>query len=108
MLWRATLVGLCALVFFFALHAKTSVYNNGAPPNVTPSTAGRLWMNGQKMESKTASFVPVVLFWMAACSLFGPYLHQEPQAPSALLVPPPRLAELQQLHRFLRPPPAQS
>ena len=41
-------VALCVLVFMFALHAKTAVYNGGAPAKVTPSTASKLWLNGQK------------------------------------------------------------
>ena len=49
-LWRGLLLMLCALVFMFALHAKTAVYNGSAPAKVTPSTASKLWLNGQKME----------------------------------------------------------
>ena len=39
-LWRATLLWLCALVFFFALHAKLAVDFLEAPPGVAQEREG--------------------------------------------------------------------
>ena len=52
-LWRTLAVLVCALVFFFALHAKTSIYN-GSGVNVTPSTSSKLWLGGQKTPDSFA------------------------------------------------------
>jgi hypothetical protein len=106
-LWRATLLWLCALVFFFALHAKLAVYTGGAPAKVTPSTASKLWLSSQKMETQTPQSTGVVLFWIAFTCLFGLYLHREPKVRSAELTPPPNDLKLRHLRRFLRPPPSQ-
>ncbi|MGA2905581.1 MAG: hypothetical protein ABSD98_17280, partial [Candidatus Korobacteraceae bacterium] len=54
-LWRAMPVAFCALVFFFALHAKTAVYNAGPAGKLTPSTACKLWSSGQKMQAQSQS-----------------------------------------------------
>jgi len=102
---RATLLALCALVFFFALHAKTAVYGARHSANITPSTAGKLWFSSQKMEPRAPSSAAVVLFWIGLLSLFGLYLHREPRMPNPFLMPAPRHRALRRLHRFLRPPP---
>ncbi len=107
-LWRATLLVLCALVFFFALHAKTAVYNNGAPAKITPATSLKLWLSGHKMESETLESASVVLFWIAFTCLFGLLLHQEPKVHSVFITPPPSNLPLRHLHRFLRPPPVRN
>lgn len=107
-LWRVTLLGLCALVFFFALHAKIAVYNGGAPAKATPSTASKLWISGQKMEAQTLQSAGVVLFWIAFTCLFSLLLHREHKVRSVVLVPPPNDVRLRHLHRFLRPPPFQN
>ncbi len=107
-LWRMVLVLLCALVFLFVLHAKTAVYNAGAPVKATPSTASKLWISGEK-----AQVPPVVdlsggaLAWMAVMCLYALHLHREPRVQSALLLPPASHASLRHLRRFLRPPPSQ-
>ena len=44
----------CVLVFFFALHAKTAVYGAASHSKVTPSTASKMWVSGQKMQSRIA------------------------------------------------------
>ena len=106
-LWRATLLWLCSLVFFFALHAKLAVYNGDAPAKVTPSTASKLWVSSQKMESQTLESAGVVLFWIAFTSLFSLYLHREPRVQSVFVTPPPTLFPQRHLRRFLRPPPVQ-
>ena len=107
-LWRATLLWLCALVFFFALHAKTAVYNGGSPAKATPSTASKLWLSGQKMEAQTLQSAGVVLFWIAFTCLFSLYLHRQPRVLSAVVIPSPNNLRLRYLHRFLRPPPSQN
>ena len=107
-LWRAQLIMLCALVFMFALHAKTSVYSGTGSAKVTPSTASKLWLSGEKMEVQSVDSGSGMLFWMAVLCLVGLYLHRELKARSAYLAPPPRNLPLRQLHRFLRPPPLQS
>jgi hypothetical protein len=105
-LWRAQLIMLCTLVFMFALHAKTAVYDGGTQSKITPSTASKLWVNGQKMEVSSINSSAAVLFWIAALSLYGIRLHQESLVRSAFIPPVPRILPLQYLHRFLRPPPA--
>jgi hypothetical protein len=107
MLWRATLLWLCALVFFFALHAKTAVYNGGTPAKATPSTASKLWVSGQKMEAQTLQSPGIVLFWIAFTCLFSLYLHSGPKVCSAVVIPPSNDLRLRHLRRFLRPPPFQ-
>jgi len=105
---RSLLLTLCVLVFMFALHAKTAVYDGGAPAKVTPSTASKLWLSGQKMEVQSVDSDSGVLFWMAVLCLIGLYLHRELRVRSAFLTPPPRNLPLRQMHRFLRPPPVQA
>jgi hypothetical protein len=101
----AMLLGMCALVFLFALRAKTSGYNGDAPPRVTPSTASKLWLNGQKMEVQSVDTNTAVGFWMTVVCLLGLFLHQEPRVRDLHLSPAPSHVALQYLHRFLRPPP---
>ena len=100
------LLSMCALVFMFALHAKTSGYNGDAPPKVTPATASKLWLNGQKMEVQSVDTSTAITFWMAVVCLFGLFLHGEPRGRDLLLTPAPSHFTLLYLHRFLRPPPA--
>src|SRR5271166_3976921 len=102
---RGLLFMLCALVFLFALRAKTSVYNGGAPVKVTPSTASKLWLSGQKMEVRSVDSGNGVLFWMAVLCLFQMFLYRERGFQSALITPPPTDLSRRYLHRFLRPPP---
>jgi hypothetical protein len=107
-LWRKLLLALCALVFFFALHAKTALYNGAAPVKVTTSTASKLWLNGQKMQVQSVDSSACALFWMAVFCLCGLYLHREPFVQSPVLVPPSSTLTLHYLRRFLRPPPFQA
>jgi hypothetical protein len=98
----------CVLVFLFALYAKTAVYGHTARPNVTPSTAGKLWVSGQKMEVRV--FLPATmpllpLFFLA---MFGLTVLRPRFVQSACTVAPPSNLELWHLQRFLRPPPFQS
>lgn len=103
--WRTLAIVFCALVFFFALHAKTAVYNNGAPARLTPSTSSKLWSSGQKMETTSFASDGGVLLWMALFCLLQPYFRREPRAHSAFRAPSPSDLPLRHLHRFLRPPP---
>jgi hypothetical protein len=106
-LWRTVALVFCALVFFFALHAKTAVYE-GSAAKVTPSTASKLWESGQKLEPPTLkSSTGTVLFWMAAICLLSLYFHNERLAQSVFVVPAPTDRSLRHLNRFLRPPPFQ-
>jgi len=95
------------LVFFFAFHAKTAVYNGGIPAKVTPSTASKLWLCGQKMQVQSLETTSDMLFWTAALYLLGLNLQPEHGVPSLLLTPPLRNLPLRHLNRFLRPPPIQ-
>ena len=105
--WRTPMLGLCGLVFFFALHAKIAVYNGGTPVKVTPSTASKLWLNGQKLQIPSVDSSSGALFWMRALCLWGLHLQQERRVQRALLTPPPSNLALRHLHPFLRPPPVQ-
>ena len=107
-LWRTLAVGFCALVFFFALHAKTSVYN-GSSIKVTPSTSSKLWVSGQEMDTHAPeSATGSLLFWMTVLCLFGLYFHSERIVEGAFLEPAPTNLPLRHVHRFLRPPPVQN
>ena len=102
---RALTIAFCALVFFFALHAKTAVYNGGNSAKLSPATSSKLWSTGQKMETKSFATGSGALFWMALFCLFAPYLRPEPRVHSAFVIPFPSTLRLRHLHRFLRPPP---
>ena len=103
--WQALAIVFCALVFFFALHAKTAVYNNGAPAKLTPSTSSKLWSSGQKLETKSLATGGGLLLWAALFCLLQPYFRREKCTVSAFLAPPSSDLPLRYLHRFLRPPP---
>ncbi len=105
---RVLLLTLCFFVFLFVLRAKTEVYNGGSPVKVTPSTASKLWLSGQKMEIKSVDSSTGVLFWMALLLLVGLALQREPNLQQVALVPAPTRSSLRQLHRFMRPPPSLS
>jgi len=101
------MLALCGLVFFFALHAKIAVYNGGAPVKLTPSTASKLWVNGQKLDLLTDDSSSSAVFWMAFFCLWGLYLQRERRVPQVFLTPRPSNLTLRHLHPFLRPPPVQ-
>jgi hypothetical protein len=104
---RSLAVFFGVLVFVFALHAKTAVYNAGIPAKATPSTSSKLWRGGQKMEVQSLATTSDMLFWTAALYLFGLCVQPERRTPSLLLSPPLRNLPLRHLNRFLRPPPVQ-
>jgi hypothetical protein len=98
-------IAFCALVFFFALHAKTAVYNGGTTASLTPSTASKLWRSGQSVEAQSVAAGYGVLLWMAVFCLFEPRLRREAPLCSVHLTPFHGNLPLRHLHRFLRPPP---
>ena len=104
-LWRTPMLALCGLVFFFALHAKIAVYNGGAPLKVTPSTASKLWVSGQKLQLPAVDSSSSAIFWMTVLCLWGLYLQRERRVQRAFLTPRPNNLTLRHLHPFLRPPP---
>jgi hypothetical protein len=99
------MLGLCGLVFFFALHAKTALYNGAAPVKLTTATASKLWIDGQKMQVRSVDSNAGTLFWAAVFCLYGLYLHQEPFVQSGFLTPSFSTLTAHYLHRFFRPPP---
>jgi len=108
MLWCATRVAFCVLVFFFALHAKTAVYGGGTSGRLTPATTCKLWPNEQKMERQTFDAGAGAVFCMVVLCLVEPYIRREPYVHSAFLAPPPSHHSRLHFHRFLRPPPVQA
>ncbi len=108
MLWQTLALSFCALVFFFALHAKTAMYNGGTSTRVTPSTASKLWLSGQKIEVPPVDSGTAMVFWLAVVCLFGLYLQREPRVQNVVLHPPANDLSRWHIHRFLRPPPSQS
>ena len=102
------MLALCGLVFFFALHAKLAVYNGGAPVKVTPSTASKLWTNGQKMQVRLDDSIANALFWMALLCFCGLYLRSVGCVQSVVLTAPFNDLTLRYRRRFLRPPPVQA
>ena len=104
----AMLLTLCGLVFLFALHAKTAVYNGGAPAKVTPVTASKLWLSGQKMEACSVDSSAECVVLDDGRSVCSDYIFQrEPGVQSVFLAPLPRDLSLRYVQRFLRPPPVQ-
>ena len=106
-MWRTLMLGLCGLVFFFALHAKVAVYNDGIPVKATSSTASKLWINGQKMQVRSVDSGPTALFWVALLCLFGLYLQRVGHVQSITLTALPNDLALRYRRCFLRPPPVQ-
>lgn len=105
---RVLLLALCFLVFLFVMRAKTEVYNGSGPVKATVATASKLWLSGQKMEVRSVASGGAALLRMTVLFLFGLCLKRERSLPSSILPPPPKNFSLQQLHRFLRPPPVQA
>jgi len=102
---RATLFALCALVFFFAWHAKTAVYSGGGPIKASPSTAAKLWLSSQKMGLPSVESSLPSLFTATVLCFWFLYLRKERFNETAYLTPPTSSRTLCDLHLFLRPPP---
>jgi len=107
-LWRTPMLALCGLVFFFALHAKIAVYNGSSPVKATPSTASKLWINGQKMQVQSIDSGPAAFFWLVLLCLCGLYLQSVDRVQSVALTAPPNDLTLRYRRRFLRPPPVKA
>ncbi len=97
-------IALCLLVFVFSFHAKTGVYGGAGGGKVSPVTASKLWLNGQKLQVKPA-VSPTLIFLVAfvLLSFFGLRREFFVSNDSRLVVA--RQLGLQDLHRSLRPPP---
>lgn len=108
MLRAALPVMFCALLFFFALHAKTAVYRGISHGQITPSTASKLWAGGEKIDARFVAPQSVSPSWLICLGLLGLCLRPQRRFHDAFVVPPPSNIRLRHLHRFLRPPPVQS
>jgi hypothetical protein len=98
--WHILLLAACVLVFAFALHAKVAVYGHAQPQ---PSTAAKLWTNGEKFQAPTAPRSPVQL-WLAAFLTWLFVWTSRHDVAMPVLVARERASD-RYLHRFLRPPP---
>jgi len=103
---RATLFALCALVFFFAWHAKTAVYSGSGPVKASPSTAAKLWLSSQKLGLPSVESSAPPLFASMVLCLWVLCVRKERLDVPAYLTPPTTSRTLCALHLFLRPPPA--
>ena len=102
--WRILLLLACVLVFSFALHAKTAVYERGSHPQA--STSSKLWLTGIKTEQPSTAPVVSLLFWFAAFLTCLVCRQMERRYHAVCETAAPELRRQQYLHRFLRPPPA--
>ena len=102
---RGLEVVLCLVVFLFVLHAKTAVYKGGTGPRVTPSTANKLWLNGEKLELEPSIQLVSVELWCAILFLHWFSIRRELSLPVPVRTSAPAHESLQDLHRSLRPPP---
>lgn len=107
-LWHTPVLALCGLLFFFALHAKIAVYNGDTPAKVTPSTAAKFWINGQKMQVRSFDSSPSALFSVALFCLSGLYPQSLGGVHSVVLTAPHNDRTRRYQRRFLRPPPIQA
>jgi hypothetical protein len=101
--WRFLLLLSCVLVFLFAFHAKTALYQN--PAHIDGSTSSKLWLNGSELDSDMSA--PIGLpFWIFAFLLLvaAPSLERPFETLRRTLVP--IAGNRIFLKRFFRPPPA--
>jgi len=101
--WRILLVFSCVLVFSFAFHAKIAAYYH--PAQLDSSTSSKLWLTGDKAETRTPLsdstalwFVAWVVVLPVAPSLFHRYQERRRR-------PVPSPVNLLDLRHYLRPPP---
>ncbi len=104
-LWPLLLLAMCVLVFLFAFHAKTALYNGSQPVKATPSTSSKLWLNGQKMEVPPMVMSVILPFCVALLFVYQLVLRPEVLKSALEDSPSPRRLRLWERHRFLRPPP---
>jgi len=101
-IWRILLVFSCVLVFSFAFHAKVAGYHH--PGHVDNATSAKLWLTGDKPQTR-ASLSDTALLWfvawfslvVASSSFSGYQEHRRRPVPLPL--------NLRNLRRHLRPPP---
>lgn len=99
---RLLLLLSCVLVFFFAFHAKTAVYQN--PSHLDGSTSSKLWLNGGKIESDV-SVLDALILWTIALLTFLLRPSRVAIVRKVHPAPVPAQSRKHYLARFLRPPP---
>jgi hypothetical protein len=100
---RVLLAALVVFVFVLALRAKLSLYDTQHPGSINPAAASKLWVNGEKLETAVPALLPFL--WLAALLFFPPPARRVLRSEAAW-TPVPSPASLDELYRFLRPPPA--
>jgi hypothetical protein len=104
--WRVLLIVLAAaVVFLFALQAKTGVYGNGHGTGVTSSISAKMWLNGQRAEVEPTAQSGTLLIWFAILFIHYLYLHRKGDVQTLFRVPAPLRRSLLHWRRSLRPPP---
>jgi hypothetical protein len=101
--WRFLLLLSCALVFLFAFHAKTAVYNNAG--HLDGSTSSKLWLNGSKLDSDMSA-PTTVAFWLLALLFVALSPGVERRFETLRRSPVPVPSNRAFLKRFFRPPPS--
>jgi len=99
------LLAACAVVFFFAFHAKVGAYDHGLGAKPTAATASKLWLDGQKTEIPPLGSTLIVL-WFAVIVLHHVPLCRAARTGEAVRKPAPARVSLLDAHSFRRPPPA--
>lgn len=102
--WRHVVLLLSLFVFLLALHAKLSAYPQAAPGNQNSSS--KLWLSGQKMETRAPVASAIVPIWTAAFFLFVPLLRPVRRSESLFRLTPQVPKTEFDPRQFLRPPPA--
>jgi len=94
-----------AVVFLFALQAKTGVYGSGPGTGVTSPTSAKMWLNGQRAEVEPTAPSGTVLVWFAILFFHYLYLHRKGEVQTVFRAPTPVRLRLLHWRRCLRPPP---
>lgn len=92
----------CALVFLFAFHAKTAIYNN--PSHIDGSTASKMWLTGTKLECDISASDAFAV-WIFALFLLVVVPSMERRFENLRLAPVAVPRNQVYLERFFRPPP---
>jgi len=101
--WRHVVLLLSLFVFLLALHAKLSAYPQAAPNSQNSSS--KLWLSGQKMETRTPVASAIVPIWTSAFFLFVPLLRPLRRSESLFQFTPQVPNTEFDPRQFLRPPP---
>ena len=94
-----------AVVFLFALQAKTGVYGSGPGVKATASTSAKMWLNGQRAEVEPTAPAGTLLIWFAILFFHYLYLHRKGEVQTGFRAPAPVRLRLLHWRRCLRPPP---